>query len=260
MVGGLPIPPKKGEIMKPINFGRRQQLAAMPKWLRRRIEVNRYESYRLLEQAQAQIPAGALVLDAGAGEGQFKHYFAHTHYIGLDLAIGDDTWNYNDLDLLGDLCRLPFADQTMDAAVCIQTLEHVNEPMQVINEIGRVLKPGGRLYLSAPMCWHQHQKPYDYFRYTSFGFRYLIENSQMQVVEMRPMGGYFWFLSFNFQMLHVWLFPKPNKLWLQLLQMPFKLATQFVFFFVLPLILFYLDRLDKVKDHTLGWVCIAEKV
>lgn len=245
---------------KPFSFGRRQQLAAMPKWLRRRIEVNRYESYRLLEQAQTQIPANALVLDAGAGEGQFKHYFSHTQYIGLDLAVGDNTWNYYDLDVLGDLRQLPFSDQAIDAAVCIQTLEHVNEPMQVINEIGRVLKPGGRLYLSAPMCWHQHQKPHDYFRYTSFGFRYLIENSQMKVIEMRPMGGYFWFLSFNFQMLHVWLFPKPNNLWLQLLQMPFKLAAQFVFFFVLPLILFYLDRLDKVKDHTLGWVCIAEKV
>ena len=246
--------------MKRIKFGRDEQLGALPDWISKRIEVNRYESYRLLEQAREQTPAGARVLDAGAGEGQYRPYFAHTRYVGLDLAVGDVAWDYSGLDVLGDLRTLPFASGTYDAAVCIQTLEHVNEPMRVINEIGRVLRPGGRLYLSAPMAWHQHQKPHDYFRYTSFGFRYLLENSGMRVVEMRPMGGYFWFLSFNLQLFHYWLFPKPKRLGWQLLQMPFKLATQFVFFLVIPLILFYMDRLDKVKDHTMGWVCIAEKV
>ena len=246
--------------MKPFDFGRDKQLAALPDWISKRIEVNRYESYRLLEQAREQTPAGARVLDAGAGEGQYKPYFTHTRYVGLDLAVGDATWDYSGLDVLGDLRLLPFADASYDAAVCIQTLEHVNEPMRVINEIGRVLRPGGRLYLVAPMAWPQHQKPHDYFRYTSFGFRYLLQNSGMRVLEMRPMGGYFWFLSFNLQLFHHWLFPKPSTLALQLLQMPFKLATQFVFFLVIPLILFYMDRLDKVKDHTMGWVCIAERV
>lgn len=246
--------------MKTINFGRDQQLAALPSWMRKRIEVNRYESYRLLEQAQAQIAPHTFVLDAGAGEGQYKHYFAHTHYVGLDMAVGDANWDYGSLDVLGDLRLLPFADKTFDAAVCIQTLEHVNEPMRVIHEIGRVLKPNGRFYLSAPMSWHQHQKPHDYFRYTSFGFKYLLEQSNMRVLEMRPMGGYFWFLSFNLQLLHYWLFPKPNTLFKQLLQMPFKLFTQLFFFLLFPLVFFYLDRLDKVKDHTMGWVCIAEKI
>ena len=76
---------------------------------------------------------------------------------------------------------------------------------------------------------------------------------------MRPMGGYFWFLSFNLQMMHYWLFPRPRSVWLRGLQAPFKLATQFLFFLLLPLLFYYLDRLDKVKDHTLGWVCIGQK-
>lgn len=245
--------------MKPFYFGRDKQLEALPKWISSRIEVNRYETLRLLEQAQAEIPAGARVLDAGSGEGRYRQYFDHTCYTGLDLAVGDVQWDYSGLDTIGNLRQLPFGDETFDAAVCIQTMEHVNEPMQVTKEIGRVLKPGGRYYLSAPMSWHQHQKPHDYFRYTSFGFKHLLENSGMQVLEMRPMGGYFWFLSFNLQLLHYWLFPKPQSLGLQIIQMPFKLATQFIFFFLLPLLLFYVDRLDKVKDHTMGWVCIAEK-
>ncbi len=60
-------------------------------------------------------------------------------------------------------------------------MEHISDPMIVTNEIGRVLRPGGRYYLSAPMCWHQHQKPYDFFRYTSFGYKHLLENSGMKI-------------------------------------------------------------------------------
>ncbi len=234
-------------------------MALLPKWISKRIEVNRYETYRMLEQAQREIAPGARVLDAGSGEGQFRHYFDHTQYVGVDLAVGDATWDYTGLDTQANLIRLPFRSGSFDAAVCIQTLEHVNEPQQVINEIGRVLRPGGRLYLAAPMAWHQHQKPHDYFRYTSFGFRYLVENAGMRVLEMRPWGGYYWFLSFNLQLLHHRLLPRPSNRLLRLLQLPLELTIQFIFFLLLPLILYEMDRLDKVKDHTMGWVCIAEK-
>jgi SAM-dependent methyltransferase len=240
-------------------YSRREQLAILPRWVSKRIEVNRLESLRLLEKARSQIQDGDLVLDAGSGEGRYAEYLEHTRYVGLDLAVGDFEWDYSKLDVIGDLRFMPFVDESFDAAICIQTLEHVNEPMLVTKEISRVLKPGGRYYLSAPMAWHQHQKPHDYFRYTSFGFQYLLEKSNMRVVEMRPMGGYFWFLSFNLQMLHHWLFPNPDNQWLRFLLLPIKLVVQFIFFLVLPLILYYMDRLDRVKDHTLGWVCIAEK-
>ena len=241
-------------------FGRQRKFKMMPKWLRTRIEVNWYESLRLMEQAREQIPAGARVLDAGSGEGRYKEYFDHTRYVGLDLAVGDLTWDYTGLDTVGDLCEIPFPANCFDAAVCVQTLEHVNNPFQVIGEIGRVLKPGGRFYLAAPMSWHQHQKPHDFFRYTSFGFRHLLEQSGMRVVEIRPVGGYFWLLSHNLQMLHDHLFPKWHNRWQWLLQLPYQIVVQSIFFIMLPVLFFYLDRIDKVKNHTIGWVCIAEKV
>jgi ubiquinone/menaquinone biosynthesis C-methylase UbiE len=125
-------------------FGRREKLDVLPKWLRTRIEVNWYESERLLQQAREQIPAGARLLDAGSGQGRYKDYFVHTQYVGLDLAVGDETWDYTGLDTVGDLRELPFPENSFDAAVCVQTLEHVNDPFQVIGEVGRVLKPGGR--------------------------------------------------------------------------------------------------------------------
>ncbi|MDX1414532.1 MAG: methyltransferase domain-containing protein [Candidatus Promineifilaceae bacterium] len=240
-------------------LGRQRKFKYMPQWLRTRIEVNWFESLRLMEQARQQIPAGARVLDAGSGEGRYKEYFTHTRYVGLDLAVGDVTWDYSDLDAIGDLCEIPFPDNTFDAAVCIQTLEHVNNPFRVISEIGRVLKPGGRFYLAAPMTWHQHQKPHDFFRYTSFGFEHLLQQAGMHIVEIRPVGGYFWLLSHQLQMLHDYLFPRWEKPWQWWLQLPYQILTQALFFILVPVILFYLDRLDKVKNHTIGWACIAEK-
>ena len=43
----------------------------------------------------AEIPAGKRVLDAGAGEGRFKPFFAHTEYAGIDFGQGDPSWNYS---------------------------------------------------------------------------------------------------------------------------------------------------------------------
>jgi SAM-dependent methyltransferase len=73
----------------------------------------------------AELPDGARVLDAGAGEGAYKSYFGRQRYVGIDLAIGDQTWNYEGLDVLGDLTTLPFPSGSFDACVNIVTLEHV---------------------------------------------------------------------------------------------------------------------------------------
>jgi ubiquinone/menaquinone biosynthesis C-methylase UbiE len=167
-----------------LRLGRKGQLGLLPNWLSEKIEINRYETYRMLERAGRETAAGARLLDAGSGEGQFRHYFDHTCYVGVDLAVGDAAWDYTGIDTQADLKQLPFHDDSFDAAVCVQTLEHVNEPKQVMGEIARVLRPGGRLYLSAPMMLHQQQKPHDFFRYTSFGFRYLLGQNGMRVIDM----------------------------------------------------------------------------
>ncbi|MEI4861339.1 class I SAM-dependent methyltransferase, partial [Klebsiella pneumoniae] len=90
------------------------------------------------------------VLDAGAGEGQYKLFFPKQRYCGIDLAVGDENWNYSGLEVRGDLASLPFRTGSFDAALNIVTLEHVTEPARVICEISRVLGRGGRLLLIAP--------------------------------------------------------------------------------------------------------------
>ncbi len=228
-----------------------------PQWMQKRVEVDAYRLYEFMEQVGKSLPSTAWVLDAGAGEGKYKEEFEHTHYIGVDLAIGDVQWNYHGLDAICNLTNLPFKNDHFDAVVCTQVLEHVPEPSKVLDELHRVLRSGGKLYLSAPQSWHQHQKPHDYYRYTSFGLRHLLEKTGFKTELIQNMGGYFWFLSFQLQNINYWLFPRGMKgrrwTW------PLRLLFGIVFQLLLPLLLFYLDRFDKIKDETFGYVCIAVK-
>jgi SAM-dependent methyltransferase len=233
----------------------------LPRWMRDRIEVNVTEIHKLMALAQQQLPSEALVLDAGAGEGRFAHYFRHTRYVPIDLAIGDHTWDYGSIQACVDLACLPLPDNTFDGVICTQVLEHVPNPRQVIDELARVLRPGGHFYLSAPQGWHQHQKPYDFFRFTSFALTNLFEQAGLTIDFIRPMGGYFWHLSYELQMMHYWLFPpfevtgRARSRWATWMALLFRIP----FLFLLPIPLYYLDRLDHVKDLTLGYVCHCVK-
>ena len=186
------------------------------------------------------------VLDAGAGEGQYKHYFSQQRYTGFDLAVGDQRWDYSKLDALGDLAALPFADRTFEAVVSVVTLEHVRHPQQVVAEMARVLRPGGRMLLIVPHQWEEHQQPHDYFRYTRYGVRFLVESAGLSVVSIDPVGGIFRLLS--------------RRLLGATSVLPFPLDAVFLFLAVIPALLMpLLDGFDTAKTSTLGFVCIACK-
>jgi SAM-dependent methyltransferase len=229
----------------------------VPQWIQRRVGVDDYALFAFVEESCEAISAGSLVLDAGAGEGQYRQFLQHARYVGVDLAVGDVQWNYAGLEAVSDLSRLPFEANTFDAVLCTQVLEHVREPKQVLCEISRVLKPEGHLYLSTPQSSHQHQKPYDYYRYTSFGLRYLLEEADLVVDVIKPMGGYFWYLSFQLRNIDHWLFPKGkrSRRWFW----PLRAVLAVVFQVIFPIILFYLDPLDQIRDETFGYVCVAHK-
>lgn len=232
----------------------------LPKPVRDRIEVNTYAMKHWLAATALQIPPHSYVLDAGAGEGRFRHLFSHTKYIGVDLAVGDTSWDYSRLSAINALQELCFPDDTFDVVICTQVLEHVAEPEQVLRELTRVLKPGGHLVLVAPQSWHEHQVPYDFFRYTSFGIRYLLKKVGLSIEEIRPLGGYYWYLSFQLQLMSYWTFSRNKVLekW-GLLHLLLKVFVTIIFELLLPLLLFYLDPLDRVQEATLGHYCVARK-
>jgi SAM-dependent methyltransferase len=194
----------------------------------------------------AEIPAGQRVLDAGAGEGRFKSFFTHTAYVGIDFGQGDKSWDYSRLDVIGKLEDLPFPDSSFDHVLSIVVLEHTPQPGHVVDEFHRVLKPGGMVHLVVPHMWEEHQRPHDFFRFTSGGIRYLLQTAGIRIRRIHPIGGFFWQLGRR--LMGVLSFAQSGWRWLL-----FPILAP-VFGLVLPLCCYYLDTLDEDRSYTLGFI------
>jgi SAM-dependent methyltransferase len=143
---------------------------------------------------------GMLVLDAGAGSSPYRHWFDHARYEAADMVQSPAATV--PLDYLCDLTAIPVEDGRFDRVVCNQVLEHVPDPARVLAELNRVLKPGGRIMLSAPLFYEEHQKPHDYFRYTRFAFRRLFEEAGFKVDAIEWLEGYFGTVSYQFDQMY----------------------------------------------------------
>ncbi|WP_169447770.1 methyltransferase domain-containing protein [Luteimonas mephitis] len=129
------------------------------------------------------------MLDIGAGDRWLSHHLPDgVDYIALDYPpTGRDLYHARP-DVFADAARLPIADQTIDAVVCLEVLEHVRRPREVLGEIARVLRPGGRLYLSMPFLYPIHDAPFDFQRLTEHGLRRDIEQAGLQVTAIEKSG------------------------------------------------------------------------
>lgn len=214
---------------------------------------------RFVERAASEVEPGARVLDAGAGEGPYAALFSHARYVPVDDGRGDDRWDYSRVAVAGDLLRLPFGDGSFDVVLSTETLEHLTEPGALLVEAARVLRPGGRLYLTAPQAFKEHQQPHDYFRFTRYGLRHLLERAGLEPVQVEPEGGYFRFLGDKIQPAHRYLFQKDRHLIWKILFLPFHPFSMLFFTVFLPALCACLDPLDKRRIHTTGYLVIARR-
>jgi SAM-dependent methyltransferase len=198
----------------------------------------------------SELPADARVLDAGAGEGQYAHFFDQHRYVGVDLAVGDPGWDYSRLDATADLSALPFRKCVFDAALHIVTIEHLSEPACALAEISRTLAPKAPLLLVAPFEWEVHQAPHDYFRYTRHGLEYLLKKTGYDSIEIRAAGGFFRLLARR--LLNGLQFFSGGVRWLAFLPAAILAVPPAL---ILPLF----DFLDRDRNFTVGYICTARK-
>ncbi len=135
------------------------------------------------------VPPGALVLDAGAGEGPYKELFAHARYESADFEQVDK--KYARSTYVCDLARIPVENERFDYVVLNQVLEHLPEPKTVLRELNRVLKNGGMIICTTPLFYEEHEAPYDFYRYTQFAHQYLFKETGFQIDRLEWMEGYF---------------------------------------------------------------------
>ncbi|RPJ61353.1 MAG: methyltransferase domain-containing protein [Acidobacteria bacterium] len=229
----------------------------LPEFLKRRINPLDYAIEDFVKTAAAAHP-GQKVLDAGAGEARFAAHFTEHFYVSADACVGDARWDYSRIQLVADLAALPLQEGAVDAVLNIQVLEHVKNPALVVTELHRVLKPGGRLYLTAPQGWSEHQQPHDFYRFTRFALNDLLVQAGFKEVKIEPFGGYFHYLGHRLTHVPKVLFPALPRA-LRVLLFPLELATLALFCVAFPIGCYYLDSFDGSREFTLGYRCLARK-
>jgi SAM-dependent methyltransferase len=133
----------------------------------------------LIAEEAAKLPRRVNnLLDVGGQGKPYAVFFADcvAHHYVLDVSPGAS------VDVVGDARQMPFPDASMDVVLITQVLEHVAEPIAVIGEIRRVLKPGGSLFLSVPSIFPQHGYPGDYWRYMPQGLQWILRDFHNVIV------------------------------------------------------------------------------
>lgn len=123
------------------------------------------------------------MLDVGCGRQQYRAFLTCRQYCGVDWTLASRP------PAVADITRIPFLDRSFDSALCTEVLEHLPEPGQCLDEIRRVVKPGGVVFFTVPMTMYTHSEPHDFYRYTEFGLRYLLEKHGFDVLTLRRLGG-----------------------------------------------------------------------
>ncbi len=214
--------------------------------------------------AQAQrLPEGARILDVGAGPCRYRTLFSHCRYESQDFAQykGSDRgpfsdrlqWSYGKIDYVSDATAIPVSAAAFDAVLCTEVLEHVPDPVGVVNELGRILKPGGRLLLTAPLGSGLHQEPYHFYGgYTPYWYQRFLPAAGFENIEVEANGGFFKHYAQESRRFSALLDPRRTKDGWPVVPL-FWFLTLPWFRVAMPLVCHYLDRFDRHRGFTVGY-------
>jgi len=154
------------------------------------------------------------VLDVGCGSKPYKDLFTFDEYIGLDVDQSGHDHRSEDIEVYYDGTKIPFEDSKFDSLICFEVLEHVFTPDAFLQEISRVVKQNGTILFTVPFIWDEHEKPYDYARYSSFGLKDLFGRNNLLIVENSKYVTDFRiiFLLINAYIYKLFLGEKKNKM------------------------------------------------
>ena len=148
----------------------------------------RRELYRSIKKNSPSL-TGRL-MDFGAGRKPYRSLFQVAEYVGVDMAKTGHDHSHSEVDVFYDGVSLPFENGHFDSILCTEVIEHVFDPEKVLPELLRVLKSGGKLLLTVPFCWNEHEIPFDYARYSSFGIIHLLEKHGFAIIKADKSGNF----------------------------------------------------------------------
>lgn len=149
---------------------------------------SRHEGNSILRSWARDVTGDVLSIGSGSDSdregGSYRSYFkAADSYTTSDVAPGSDL----NLDVR-DMTEVETG--SYEGVFCHSVLEHVDDPFMSIREIARVLAPGGILLLGVPFRYPIHRAPGDFWRFTEFGVRRLVEGvGEMVIMDLVGVDG-----------------------------------------------------------------------
>jgi len=228
---------------------------------------NVVERDRWVSRQAAGVPSGSRVLDVGAGSCPYRRHFAGCKYETQDfVALRPDQLRdkhgYGQIDYVCDATEIPVEDGTFDVVLCTEVLEHVPDPVRVVRELGRVLRPGGILLLTAPLGSGLHQLPFHFYGgYTPHWYIKTLQEAGFDEIRIEANGGFFKHYGQETIRLAKLTAPMriPAPLLFKILWTPFWLAALPWMIAVCPLVAHYFDRLDDRQEFTVGYHVAATR-
>ncbi|MFC1584243.1 class I SAM-dependent methyltransferase [Fibrobacterota bacterium] len=128
-----------------------------------------------------------VLLDIGCGDKPYRDLFEARRYIGGDWP--DSPHASEGIDVFMDASILPFKSSSFHTVIFTEVLEHLADPHRALREISRVMKSDGKVILSVPFVHWIHESPHDYYRYTEYGLKRVLEENGLEVIEQHNRGG-----------------------------------------------------------------------
>jgi ubiquinone/menaquinone biosynthesis C-methylase UbiE len=154
-----------------------------------------------VKQALSQLPANLRLLDVGAGQQRYRSSCSHLRYVSQDFceydgvgngqAMQAGAWETSETDIVSDIKTIPAENESFDAILCSEVLEHVPDPIGALREFARLLRPRGMLILTAPFCSVTHMAPYHFYSgFNKYFYEHFLPPMGFTIVEITPNGNY----------------------------------------------------------------------
>ena len=172
------------------NRDSKEFLRALRRWLNPESRVWSLRSQKaiegLLEKNNPDVGDSTVVLIGAGFESVYRRILApYKNILRIGLA------SRGDVDLFSDICDIPLVNDGLDLILSSSVLEHVYDPEQAVEEMFRVLKPGGYVYAEIPFMRAYHMIPVDYQRYTLSGIEELFKRHGFSLISKGICSGPF---------------------------------------------------------------------
>jgi SAM-dependent methyltransferase len=199
----------------------------------------------------------SVVMDIGAGTAPYRGLLRHCRYIAHDLP-DTDLEAPGGLEVLrSDITRIPWPDASLDAILCTGVFEHIERPLEAIDEFARILRPGGRLFLTVPQACRVHRVPTHFYGGLAPDFfERSVPARGFRVDSLRPNGNWSLHMALEIGRLHHVIGHHSSLPARRTVAM----AVWPVSRVLVPLVFHALARVDTTDDFPMGWFLTATRL